>query len=161
MSGDTRGFADIAQLVECQPSKLDVASSNLVIRSIADIGNNHNTLLTMKKILRIARLFKRILETSQRESNADIVLRLNELDERIQNAMICNKPYLTKKEAAEYMGVSTRFLESLIRNREITYYQPVENSYLTYIYRMDIDRFISRYEMMSKHQIKANARRIK
>lgn len=115
----------------------------------------------MKKILRIARLFKRILETSQRESNADIVLRLNELDERIQNAMICNKPYLTKKEAAEYMGVSTRFLESLIRNREITYYQPVENSYLTYIYRMDIDRFISRYEMMSKHQIKANARRIK
>ena len=115
----------------------------------------------MKKILRIAKLVKNIIEGCQRDSNAVIVTRLNELEETLQNAMAFNKPYLTKKEAAAYMGVSARFLESLIRNRELTYYQPLEGSYITYFYRADIDRFISRYECMNKHQIKANARKIK
>lgn len=115
----------------------------------------------MKKILRIARFVKNIIEGCQRDSNAGIVMRLKELEENLQYAMAFNKPYLTKKEAAAYMGVSARFLESLLRKKELTYYQPLDDSYITYLYRADIDRFISRRAFLSKDQIKAKSRKIK
>lgn len=113
----------------------------------------------MKKILRIARLFKNILESSQQQSNEDILKRLDDLEETISNAMSFNKPYLTKKEAALYMGVSVRFVESLIRSREVTVYNISENSYNPHLYKTDLDRLMTRIQYMSKEQIRESARK--
>ncbi len=83
----------------------------------------------------------------------EVLCRLNAIEEEQR----LNKPYLTKKEAATYLGKTSSYVDKLIRGREISYFQP--NGYAIFIARDELDRYITRTRFLSEEQIKARSRR--
>lgn len=101
----------------------------------------------MKKyrtLLNIFRYFYRLGDMIE-----EIAQRIEQLE---TNQAAFNKRYLSKREAAAYLDKKPNYIDSLIRGREITYFQA--SGYAIYIDREELDKFITRTMFMSNDKIK-------
>lgn len=101
----------------------------------------------MKKyrtILNIFRFFYRLNDRIE-----EIAWRIGQIE---KGHTICNKQYLSKREAAAYLDKKVNYIDNLIRSREIPYFQA--SGYAIYIERAELDKFITRNLFMSEQQIK-------
>lgn len=100
------------------------------------------------KTITILRLFRALYRFGDRLD--EILSRLDSLE---SNQNFATKQYLTKQEAARYLGKTNNFVDNLVRSREVSYYQPTENGYSVYISKAELDRWITKIRYRSKKEI--------
>lgn len=103
------------------------------------------------------KLIKRVLLLlfTIRDNTAAIRQQNDELAELFRNSMICEKEYLSKREAALYMDATISYIDTMIRNKSVPVYAPTSNA--KYLRRKDIDNFIASNKILSLEEINARA----
>jgi len=79
------------------------------------------------------------------------------IERKLEDLKICQKPFLTVNELADYIGCKKSYIYKLTHNREIPHYKP--SGKLIYFNREEIDEWVQSERIATKDEIRCEGRR--
>lgn len=79
------------------------------------------------------------------------------IDEKLTNIALAQKPFLTTKELAKYLGLTEAYIRKMTHNREIPHYKPMGKN--LYFSREEIDEWVLQSRVQTAEEIRAEAKR--
>ena len=83
-----------------------------------------------------------------------IIKKLNELEQLIQEQQLHNKEILSLKEAAKYLGISKSTLYKMTFDNRIIHYKPAGK--LIYFKKEDLEQYLFKYKVKSNDELEAD-----
>lgn len=83
-----------------------------------------------------------------------IIKKLNELEQLIQEQQIHHKEILSLKEAAKYLGISKSTLYKMTFENKISHYKPAGK--LIYFKKQDLERYLLKHKVKSNDELESD-----
>lgn len=90
------------------------------------------------------------------EENSTITAIRELIEEKLTSIGLAQKPFLTTKEVAKYLGLTETYIRKLTHNREIPHYKPMGKN--LYFNREEIDEWVLQSRVATADEIKTEAR---
>ena len=95
-------------------------------------------------------------ELYEMEENSTITAIRELIDEKLTSIALVQKPFLTTKEVAKYLGLTEAYIRKMTHNREIPHYKPMGKN--LYFNREEIDEWVLQSRVATSDEIRAEAR---